>query len=123
MSKDLNIFHSYKNEPEVEDVNFIDSCESVEDELVESCVDDYCAYNFDPATAYYENCFQDVGTSEVFHVQGIQERNLCKRGHLLKMLQLPLQTKNVEVGKVAEKKKKETPEKEEGCDICPWPTR
>ena len=109
MSKELNIFHPYKSEPEVEDVNFIDSCESVEDELVESCVEDYCEYNFDPATAYYENCFQDVGTSDIFHVQGIQEEIVAMEP-LVENIQLPLQIKEMKLGKAAEKKKKKKKE-------------
>ena len=73
----------------MEDVSFIDSCDSVEDDLVDSCVDAYCISNFDPATSYYENCFQDVGTSEVLHVLGIQEEVVAKKP-LVEELQPPL---------------------------------
>ena len=85
----------------MDDVNLVDSCVNDEDDLIDSCVDGYCANNFEPANAYYKNCDQDFGTSEVFHVQGIQEEFVEKRP-LVENCQLPLQSMNDEVGNVGQ---------------------
>ena len=92
MSLDLNIFNSYKPEKETVDVNLVDSCETEEEDLIDSCVEDYAANHFEPANAYYDNCAPDFGTSEVLHVQDLQEEEMTKRP-LAENSKLPLQAK------------------------------
>ena len=104
MSKDLNIFHPYKSEPEVEDVNFIDSCESVEDELVESCVEDYCEFNLTLQLLIMKTAFKMLVLQKFFMCRAYM-RNLRQRSHLMKSCSCHCITKKLKWARLLKRRK------------------